>query len=473
MNLQLKLVLPTEPVISGAVLSVKTTVQNTGNAPVDLPPAKTLSPLTFTVLDASGRTIATGGALDAVSSRLGVPGPKPPPQPLAPGAEVVYQEEISSYFGRPLPAGKYQLEATVRVQGAVLGSTRAPLEVLALTPESALRVSDANGSVLTTLAAHKRPDGKRILFYSQMQAQGGPPPTLRPVLELGAGQPTALALCPRVFTEIGGVWVATQDGEACRGILARSFDATAAFGPVALRPGAKLLETGVPLPDGGAVFVAFGQESGKPILTLINVSPKGETSVQYVSLGSSAPTKPPVLAVSLEGGSPRVYAVWIEGASVMASSFSPASPPLDAAPAKIHDLPNRVLAFQPAPAMPEEPAKLDLILAPTADEEPPLYSRLTLGSSERPGVAPLPPLPKGSIARNVALWLLPIAGGSPTGPMVISIGNSAWLLTDGTWQALSVSLRSSQGTQLVRYANRPWLSTWSPQTGLSLEAAKP
>jgi hypothetical protein len=341
------------------------------------------------------------------------------------------------------------------------------MTVLPLVPEAAICASDKGCTSLMTVVVHQHDANTRTVFFSKVDIGDPSRGALKPALKLTGGV-DSIALAPQAITETGA-WIAALDREGVRGRLAEPFGMATAFGPVKLRGGEKLLETGIPLADGGAMFVAAGQSGGRPALTLVRISSMGAASVQYISL-ANAPSSLPILAVSLEHDMPRVYVCWVDGESVSAASFDPASPPVDINPVQVYHATGPIVAHQATPPAKGAPAQLDVISLPVRDEDAPSFTRLTLGATEQTPIAPLPPLPKGAVARNVRLWLLPIAGGSSTGPLLMSVGNATWLLVDGVWQSVGVPIRASRGTRLVRLGPRLWLSTWSPQSGLALEA---
>jgi hypothetical protein len=121
--------------------------------------------------------VASGNALDEASARLGVQGPKATPRPVSPGAEVVYDEDISGYLGRALAAGRYELVAELRQMGSVIASTSASLVIESLAPDAVVRTSDADGLSLSTLVAAHRQSGETSFFTrTPTQAAAGKAP---------------------------------------------------------------------------------------------------------------------------------------------------------------------------------------------------------------------------------------------------------------------------------------------------------
>lgn len=452
------------PIVSGTAVHVRTTVQNDSSQPIALPRAQTTSPLVFVVRDASGREVAAGNPADAMASRLGMPGPPPPTQPLAPGAQVVYEEDISSYLGRPLAAGKYQLVVTLRQAGESVPSGPVPLEVVTLAPEAVARAGDAAGRRLVTVVAHHADGNRHTLLAGMSDAAGTSNGTLRPVSRSNAAF-TGVAAALSAEPDNAETWIAGLDASGLRGGQITAWDAGPSFGPIALPVhDARLFVTGIPLAGGGAAFVALGTDAKAAI---VHVDQNGKTHVETASV--SADVKPGLacLVADLTGADPRLSLCWVQNEKeiwAVALTGSGAG-----TPRRVFQGAGRIVALESVPPAAGSHARLSAItLLPTGLEGRANFVSIALGEPDVVIPKELPHLEAATGAK--AAWLLPTSGASPSGPVLVTSGDDAWVLRDDVWSRRPLSGKPDERFQLVPFGDRGlWLSRWTPGQGMTLD----
>jgi hypothetical protein len=466
MSLQLSLKVPVEPVVSGTPLPVRTVVRNTGAVPVDLPPPGTLSPLTFVLRDSSGRVAASGGAQDAISGRLGVPAPVPAPAQVLPGKEVSYDDDVSSYFGRSIAPGKYDLFAELRRAGVVLASVSAAVTVEALVPDAAVRAAGSTGKFLSTLVAHRHANGHRTVYYSFADMTGRWKGALRPVLSFASGSPASIAVVPLAMNDPSFSWAGEIDGDLLRAILVRPFDTTFSIGPIRLGTGgARLLETGVPLPEMGALMLGVSDDGTS--LVVIRVGRGGTSAVNRLQVPMTLATSP-FVAVSAAAGSDLVHVFWVEAdRTVNALTFHSAEPGQQPSIKAVYQVSGRVVGMQADPPGSGPQAGVFVVELPVSVSAPPRLTHLVAGHTGTPDTVTIAPPPAS--VRDARRWLLPSSEPSASGPIAVPAGSTTWLLQNGAWRTMALPVEEPRRSRLIRYGDGGlWISTWSTHAGLDL-----
>jgi hypothetical protein len=476
--MQMKTEIVESPIVSGTALRVRTTVHNDGAEAVLLPRPRTTSPLAYVVRGPDGSGVRSGNASDAAAARTGLSPPAPPLDAVAPGAAVIYEEDVSSFLGSPLPPGSFRMEVTVRRGGATLAAASAPFVVLPLSPEAAVRAVDGTGALLATLAVHRAPSGARTVYGALADLDGVSRGTLLPVFELAPGPVPALALALPAAAGAVEAWAAVLAPGGLRGALLQPWDVGVPFGPVAVPlRGPRLLEAGAPLPKGGAAFVLLGEGDAGPAAAVVRVDAAGGVSSAVLPVPAEALAGAPRLAVDLAGPASRAALLWTQGASEVWAMLLELQVPAAGAPRCVHRAgAGRVVGVQALAPGPGKAARALVLAVGERPDQPGALTRLSLGPPDATHSAPVPPVPplpppplqKTAPPAPAPSWVLPSNEGGP--PLWVA-PTGTWALAAGAWQLTGLHLRPGQDALLMRYGElRLWISTWGPAEGLTLRA---
>ncbi|HTE43626.1 MAG TPA: hypothetical protein VK636_00170 [Gemmatimonadaceae bacterium] len=205
---------PTEPaVVSGQSLMVRTVFDNRGTESIAAPKRTSPSPFDYVL-----RSQQAGGPEYSVSQsntfgrrqRERAAAPQLETQPLAGGAKIERFEDVATYSTVSFEPGEYWL--TVRYPKEGLESPKSPVTILPLEAESfSSFVSDGH---LTTVAAHRRPDGEIVLLHRESQVADPREGVFIARHTLPAGTPVSVATSIDVVPAGSGRWFAwLRDGK--------------------------------------------------------------------------------------------------------------------------------------------------------------------------------------------------------------------------------------------------------------------
>lgn len=466
MELRLTVTTPADRILVGTELRVRSVLRNAGADVVHLPAAGQPAPVTFVVRGESGQTLATGRG--GIEGRPGAIPPASPVQPVPVGGEVAYDDDISPYLGTVLGAGRYELMAELREEGAIVTSGAVPFAVQPLSPEAVIRVAGLEGAWLGTLVSRRGADGEHTLLYSFADRAIGATGSLRPVLVAPSSNsaPPTLGLIPRALVEPGEAWAGILDGGRLRGALVSPRGTERAFGPVDIGTrGARLLSGGASLGDGGALLMATAPGDK---LAVVRVGSATETAITEVTAPASLADAERVVSVAQADRGGRVYLCWVEsGHSVRSLSFDPAMPGVAPQPGILHRTTGRVVAIQADPPDPTSPSWVHVVDVSGGNAPTVTLTRLNPASGLLVDAAELPGPPVQ--VERIRRWLLPSWGVSARGPLAVLTEESLWLLRNSAWTKVDVRVADAHNAELIYFRDTLWLSSWSPQTGALLE----
>lgn len=200
-------------VLPGESLIIKSTVQNKGNASLNVPSDQAASPLSYhlqsegqvpSAYDASWDLYETQTRIGlAPAHRLEIN------EDLPPGGVQMREEDIALYNTQPFAIGKYRLTA-VWTQGdyqAVSGFTRVVVgepKIVAWASEMSRRTEE-----LRSVFAHRREDGETVIYERCSNANRPEFGVFRPRVRLGKKEAVTSVAPSAVLNDSGqGLWLA-------------------------------------------------------------------------------------------------------------------------------------------------------------------------------------------------------------------------------------------------------------------------
>ncbi len=157
--------------IVGENLDAKVTVMNTGPTPFEVDGPDTTSPFEFILrLAGDTRNVRTLSARAAMVVRSG--GDRVPPPPttkvaVAPGASLVYADDLADYATSPVPPGSYLLSVALGAGASRIESPPVPLMVGAPRVRALATVAAADGVRLGLAFVHEPSAGSRVVFQQE------------------------------------------------------------------------------------------------------------------------------------------------------------------------------------------------------------------------------------------------------------------------------------------------------------------
>lgn len=290
-NFKLLVSAPQPRAVVSENLKVEVTLKNESSAAVEVPRVEVVSEFEFLLKPAGNNDVQVIGARRAVQARSAGRGApvRVERAPLAPGASLVYRENISKYVVGGIPAGQYRLSVAWDAQGTRLVSPDISVEV---TPPNVktLAVAGAARGGLGLIFAHQENSGNAIF---QREGPAGSPldgPAVRRINVTPPRQVVATAAAQKLDVRTSERWYAwLQDDGSLGGGLAWGDASYAAIAPTSLGLGSSSLSSlGWQFAPQSGLFVVLGlDESGRRVLALVTLRPREAAAVKRVPLGES------------------------------------------------------------------------------------------------------------------------------------------------------------------------------------------
>ena len=391
-------------VLPGESLVIKSTVQNRGQAAVNVPSDQAASPLSYKLQSDGGPGYEVSWELYETQKRVGL---APAMQldlneNLPPGGTQIRNEDIALYSNEPFAIGKYKL-TTAWTHGsdqAVSGFTRvvvAKPAIEAWASEVCRRTEE-----LRSVFAHKREDGEIVIYERSSRANRPEFGVFHPLLRLPK-KTEVKSVAPAVVLEDSGqgVWLAWIAGKNLRvvGALAGELNAQPEAQPVSVGD-PRVIAPGFQLGPGRVVFFVAGKGPAGPGLELWEGGTAGIKRLWQAPLGPAGPIR--ILARKGEG-SPTFVVIFEEvhgaGRRLWRRDYDLKGPRGEAR--MLAEFPKPLLAWMIEPIDYPTPARL--VVAHHDGEPEDVQAREVDLEGKGPAEpTKLPSLPKGSPAPD--LW---------------------------------------------------------------------
>jgi hypothetical protein len=291
--LDLSVKLARAKLITGESMPVELSLENRGDVALEVPDPGVGSPFLYAVestLDDEA-TYQLSAAIAYAERHLE---PKPPRRlpglALAPGASMVYREDVARYLTRPLGPGSYTLMASYQGPSGVTQSVPVEFTIEAPRPARVVTCSDTNRARLSAVFAQPS-SGDSLTVYQLEQPAGRPGdgPAYARKHAIPSSALGGLAVTVAVAEGNGGRWIGWLEGDAICAALGDEHYVSRLVSPVAhgLQK-AQLAPVGFQIGD-QALFLALGEEGeGRVVLVAATFGPSAPPTLKRIPIAGAA-----------------------------------------------------------------------------------------------------------------------------------------------------------------------------------------
>jgi len=467
-------------VICGESIEIRSTITNSGSAPVSIPTVS-LSPVEYTLqsLTAGGPSYAASQESDVAGLRAGRPAPDLPAEvvTLSPGQSAEYRDDLALYVQRRIAPGRYRLTAKCPANG---GYAEAAIPEILVAPPRIGSVSTVNcfyKHVEAAAFSHTGRNNDLWIFQEDTRTQELRTGVFYRRYQLPAGPGvTSLAVAVHTQPRLEGRWVGW--------LRERSFAALSGWGdaltglvdPVSVPlDSPRLVPPGFQDADEGCLFLIAGQRGNATWIQTCRLSEMRAVLEPPVRLSDGHP--PSILARGFEGGrrTAGIDLVWADerpgAAGLYGVSCAPDGRPVSPSPRRLYQRSAPMLAWNLEPYGAAAAGAVHALFGPEGDGQAVTYVRAPLDGSAAPRESRLPALPPG-LKHPLQAWA--ISGLEPGQMRVAALaGNRIWTASasGGNW----IELASAPNARDLRLLTTPYESYWGaiwtdPESGLRYAA---